>query len=361
MCISGIYAFTNTSILSIKNDINTGAVNIELKEYTIVDGKEALYKDSDEKSVMPGQVISLIPRIINSGDSCYVRAKVSYENKITKTLAETNIENSNENWVKHGDYWYYKNALKPGEQVELFKELTIPTDISNDQQGKYLELNIVAEALQAENFIPDFNSDSPWNNINVEKASGEPYKTDKVQLNSSVKIEYENNAELYMTVPDDFFSKLGHVLPGDNLTQEITLNNTTSDDVEYFVSTVGKEDISEKEANFLKSLKLTISQGNTLIYEGSLYPLDKVSLGSYKTKSTSKIKFNITIPSELGNEYANFNTLMKWNFSVNGKDKVIPKSPQTGDIKVQVAFTIFFISALGLVLVLVAERRNKRK
>ena len=47
MCISGIYAFTNTSILKIQNKVNTGAINIVLKEYTIENGVETLYSDSE--------------------------------------------------------------------------------------------------------------------------------------------------------------------------------------------------------------------------------------------------------------------------------------------------------------------------
>ena len=176
MCISGIYAFSNISILSIENEINTGAVNIELQEYTIIDENEALFNDSESESVVPGQVISLIPRITNSGDSCYVRVSVKYEdeNNIERTLAPNNIENSSEEWVRQGDYWYYKNILKSGDKVDAFTKLTIPTDISNKLQGKYLQMSITAEAVQSDNFSPDFNSESPWKNINVEKATFRP-------------------------------------------------------------------------------------------------------------------------------------------------------------------------------------------
>ena len=51
MFISGIYAFTNLSILSIKNEINTGAVKIELQEYTVSNGTETLYDKSDSEKL----------------------------------------------------------------------------------------------------------------------------------------------------------------------------------------------------------------------------------------------------------------------------------------------------------------------
>ena len=87
MCISGIYAFTNISISTIENDINTGAVNIELKQYTTNNnGKEVMYNEN-EKTVLPGEVISIIPRVSNLGDSCYIRAKFSYTNINNTTVA----------------------------------------------------------------------------------------------------------------------------------------------------------------------------------------------------------------------------------------------------------------------------------
>ncbi len=367
MCISGIYAFTNADILSIKNDINTGAVSIELQEYTISDGKEVLYNDGDEQSVVPGQVISLIPRITNSGDSSYIRAKLSYtsDNNNAKNVAESYIDNSDKNWEKHGEYWYYKKMLEPGEKIDIFKNLTIPNDISNEYQGKILQLNIVVEAIQSENFNPNFNSDSPWNGINAEKATVNSYKMDKIQMSSNVKIEYENRAELYMNVPDNFFSKLGHILPGDVITQEVKINNTTSDEVEYFVSTKKADGLSVEENELLEKLNLNISVDDKTIYDGKVYDLDKVSIGKYKSKASQSIKFTITVSSELGNDYTNLNASMNWKFAVSAKEKVKPPkisvpSPQTGDLKTQIAFGLFFTSAIGLIIILFVERRNKK-
>lgn len=99
MCISGIYAFTNSSILKYKNDINTGAIKIELKEYTIKDGQESIYTDS-ETTVLPGQIISLIPKITNLGDSSYVRAKLNYtsEDEGLIQITDENISGMDSNW-----------------------------------------------------------------------------------------------------------------------------------------------------------------------------------------------------------------------------------------------------------------------
>ena len=368
MFISGIYAFTNLSILSIKNEINTGAVKIELQEYTVSNGTETLYDESDSEKVMPGQVISLIPRVSNIGDPCYIRAKVSYSKEDSELVNVDRIDNVSDDWIKKGEYWYYKPILQSGKKIDIFKTFTIPTDMPNDYQGKEIQVNITAEAIQADSFKPDFDSESPWNKVKVQKASDDVYKFDKVQLNTNAKIEYENNAQQYIEVPENFLGKLGHLVPGEVVEQDINLNNSTSKEIEYFVTVKKESGLSDKQLNLLKNLKLSISVDNKAVYEGNLYDIDKISLGKYLSKQSDKAKFTVKMPEELGNEYSVLNTSINWLFSVDGKDPVIPKkdpevvpSPQTGDTKIQIALTVFLISAIGLIIVLIVERRVRKR
>lgn len=389
MCVSGIYAFTNSTIVNVKNELNTGVVKIELNEYSKnVDGTESLYNDVN-LNVLPGQVISLIPRISNLGDSSYVRAKIGYSNSdnSTATLTQDEINGISTKWLKKGDYWYYTEPLKSGENVDIFSSVTIPANLSNDYQGKEFKLDITAEAVQAENFKPDFDSNSPWNGIEAKDASVENYKTDKIQKNNSTKVEYENNADSYIEVPDNFFNKLGRVMPGDVLIDEVTIQNKTSKEVEYYVSTEKGNELSDTETELLEKLRLNITSDNKKIYEGKLDKIDNLSLGKYTKNEASKLLFTITVPEELQNEYANLSATLNWKFSVKVPDdekqdepekeeqkddkpveepkeeKTNPPSPQTGDVKIKVAVGIFLISAIGLIVIIIAERklRNKEK
>lgn len=362
MCISGIYAFSNTSILSLKNEVNTGAINIELKEYTIKQGQEFLYTDN-ETAVLPGQIISLIPRISNIGDASYVRAKLAFtsEDEGLVQLSDDDVKGMSENWVKIGEYWYYKNIINSGENIDLFKEVIIPIDIPNEFQGKSIELNITAEAIQANNFSPDFNSSSPWNGINATE-SNTTYHSDKIQINSKAVIEYENSANLYINVPENFFHKLGHILPGDTISEEITINNTKESEVEYFLSTDKVDGTSQKSLELLEKLQLKIISPNGVIYDGKAYKIDNCSLGKYSPKTLTNLKFTITVPIELDNEYADLMSEMKWSFSVEKQqEKTEEKSPQTGDYKFKIAITIFAISTIGLIVVLYFEKKQKDK
>lgn len=367
MFISGIYAFTNLSILSIKNEINTGAVRIELNEYIVNNGAEVLYEEGNLENVMPGQEIPLIPRISNIGDECYIRAKISYSKDDNQFVNVDNIDNKSGDWIKKEGYWYYKKILKSGDNVDIFKSFIVPLDMPNDFQGKYVQLNVTAEAIQANNFKPDFNSESPWYKVKTQKATADSYQLDKIQLSTNAKIEYENNAQKYIEVPENFLGQLGHLIPGDIVEQEIQLNNTTSDDVEYFVTVKKQSDLSDRQSNLLKNLKLNISVDNKTVYEGSLYDVEKVSLGKYLNNQTAKAKFSVSVPVDLGNEYSALSTSINWLFSVNGKEievvkeepQIVP-SPQTGDTKVQIALTVFIISAIGLVIVLFLERKIRK-
>ena len=73
MSISGIYALTNEVINSTESTVSTSYVDIEIKEYN---GNNTEFTE-DGKHVMPGEDISLVPRINNLGIDCYIRAKIS--------------------------------------------------------------------------------------------------------------------------------------------------------------------------------------------------------------------------------------------------------------------------------------------
>lgn len=364
MLVSGIFAFSNVYILTVKNEVNTGAVKIGIEEYTISNGKEILFNEDDVQSVVPGQEISLIPKISNMGDACYIRAKISYskENESNST-SFTQIGKMSNDWIVKDNYYYYKTIVQNGEKVDFFKSLKIPEDMTNEYQGKSIIFNITVEAIQAENFTPDFDANSPWKGVAVEKASDETYNIDKVQISSNAKVEYENGAQKYIDVPENFFGKLGHLVPGDNISHEVKINNTTSEEVECFVS-LGKEaDLSERVTNLLNQLKLSISVDGKIVYEGSLLDVEKTSLGKYLSKKTATAVFTIKVPEELGNEYSTLNTSINWNFSVDGKDieKTVVPSPKTGDMKIKVALGIFVAAAIGLIVALFANKRIKNQ
>lgn len=167
--VSGIIAYFTDTLIAI-NNVKMDKVDISIKEYTLKDGKEKLW--NEHIVVVPGEKISKIPRISNDAAECYIRAAISFSknDETISSLTEKNINGISEDWIKIGNYYYYKNVLKRESSVDLFQSITIPSNWDNQYASKGLSVTIIVDAVQAKNFIPDFQSQYPWGkDIVIEK------------------------------------------------------------------------------------------------------------------------------------------------------------------------------------------------
>ena len=132
---------------------------------------------------MPNQRITKDPTILVKQDSqpAYIRAKID----IPELEGEAEEEllkgiNINSRWVKgENDYYYFQNIVNPGEEVKFFTKVTIPSTWNNDYVNKKFQINVTAEAIQADNFEPnrnDLNEISGWNGVNAETYTGPEFK-----------------------------------------------------------------------------------------------------------------------------------------------------------------------------------------
>lgn len=151
------------------NVVTFGQVDVELTEPKFEELTNHTNKVND---VYPGQTIEKDPTISvasNSSDA-YIRAKISYTNQLTKeeqAELEANLT-MKAGWAKSADgYYYYHDIVKPNNSVILFDTVTIPDDWDNVYAEKTFEIDIVAEAIQADNFTPTYNQDKSkvtgWN------------------------------------------------------------------------------------------------------------------------------------------------------------------------------------------------------
>ena len=105
LVMTGVYgAFTDR--LSVTSHIVTGDVHIGIQEFTRINKIEKNY--TDPGTILPGMKISKIPRIINKGMPCWIRARLIFSNKrdSVEGLDESNIKGISEKWIKKGDYYY---------------------------------------------------------------------------------------------------------------------------------------------------------------------------------------------------------------------------------------------------------------
>lgn len=143
------------------NVVTFGQVDIDLTEPNFKALTENTYSMDN---VYPGQTIKKDPTITvkSSSSEAYIRAKITFSNQLTQE-EQTKLEDSfsiKTGWAKSTDgYYYYKNIVDPGQVIVLFDSITIPSDWDDDSADKTFEIDVVAEAIQADNFTPEYSED----------------------------------------------------------------------------------------------------------------------------------------------------------------------------------------------------------
>ena len=196
------------------------------------------------------------------------------------------------------------------------------------------------------------------------------------------KVTYEGGAEKFVYLPGseytetDLFENFKGVMPGDVITQEITVQNnyTKAEKVKIYLRAVLHDEqgnpLSEEVAksedvvsmqDFLSQLTMTVKQGDKVLFSASPDELDglkeNVLLGTFPGKSYTKLVVELSVPIELGNEYANRVGEVDWVFTA----EEVTKTVQTGDdsdlILWAALMTLSLVTAAGVILSL--NRKNK--
>lgn len=331
MCGSGaaIYAMTETSVT---NQISTGIVDIELEEYQVRDGEEQPYEDV--KDVLPGQVISKIPRIHNAGNDCYIRVKLALEG----TEETIELQELGENWIEGKDgYLYYTEILETGEETDLFQSVRIPEDFAQEEESVF-RLKIGAEGIQSRNFVPDFDADAPWGAVEIQQCRKEgQYDITSFQQasNQSLEVVYQGNSKTLFSDPDDFFVNFPVMLPGDTYEETAALRNTDKKPVKLYFRSYAEDGGNN---DLLDQVRLTITTeiaGRTeTLYEGPLKAealSENRLLGEIPAEDAGKFHFQLSVPKELDNAYTVLTNQVKWIFSTEPIEPLTPV--QTGEMR----------------------------
>lgn len=361
MSISGIYALRNQTTNGIPS---TGIVDIKIQTYESDNNKEIVY-DEQEKKVMPGDIISLTPKIHNLGENCYLRVKVDYVDDNTNFLDY--ITGFSNDFKKYGDYYYYDKVLNSNETVKIFDTIKIPEYITKNAKNNKINLVITAQAIQEKNFEPDYTLIDPWKDITPTQVVNDAYNINSDRQYSKISIIYENSTNEDILVKDNFGENLKIAMPGDVHTNSIDIRNNNKESAKYYL----RFDTNEKNNNeheLLNKIKLIITnQKGQVIYNGNLRNKEKILLGEYASNESDKLDFKISIPAELGNEYVNLNPEITLIFSSDNNKKETSEdnkkttvNPKTGD-SIDVAITMFLFSSIGLIIVMILGYIEKRK
>jgi len=196
-------------------------------------------------------------------------------------------------------------------------------------------------------------------------------------------VTYENQAEKFVFAPGseysltDLFTNYKGVMPGDKLTQKVTVRNDASEkiDVEIFMRALGATDLKNPEdgikdvsqaasQDFLEEMTLTVVQdGNSELFHApadqTAQLTDWVSLGKFDSGAEVDLDVTLSVPLSMGNDCQSKIGALDWQFKV--VETPIPQETKTGDnFNIILPITLMCIAAVAIIMILMRRRKQEQ-
>ena len=190
------------------------------------------------------------------------------------------------------------------------------------------------------------------------------------------KVTYSGNSGEFIFAPGsdhsptDLFPNFKGVMPGDHLTQQITVRNDASKEikVDIYIRALGAHEGSEKFLSQL-GLKVEKSAENEMAYmfnakaNETAQLADWVHLGTLYSGGEVNLDVILDVPVELDNEFQNQIGYLDWEFKIEESpvDEDDPVPPPTGDDSHIGVYLTVGIGAVLLIFILLIVRRRERE
>ena len=190
------------------------------------------------------------------------------------------------------------------------------------------------------------------------------------------KVTYSGNAGNFVFEPGsdhsltDLFPNFKSVMPGDTLTQKITVKNDANNKVKVkiYMRSLGAH---EDSVEFLSQLGLKVakSEENEMAYmfdataNETAQLTDWVYLGTLYSGGEVNLDVTLNVPVELPNEFQNKIGYLDWEFMIEEfpVEEGDPKPPQTGDNSHMGLWFALMISSLAMLIILLVWRKKDKE
>ena len=190
------------------------------------------------------------------------------------------------------------------------------------------------------------------------------------------KVTYSGNAGNFVFEPGsehsltDLFPNFKGVMPGDTLTQQITVKNNADNKVKVkiYIRSLGAH---EDSVDFLSQLGLKVakSEENKMAYmfdakaNETAQLTDWVCLGTLYSGGEVNLDVTLTVPVELDNEFQNSIGYLDWEFMIEEfpMEEGDPKPPQTGDHSHMGLWFALMIGSFTMLIILLFWRKKDKE
>lgn len=163
----------------------------------------------------------------------------------------------------------------------------------------------------------------------------------------------------------DLFLALKGVMPGDRVTEQITIKNHANHRVyvRIYLRALGAVEGSEALLSQLNLQVQQVGQANRLFEapaDQTAQLTDWVLLGTFLSGAEVKLDVTLDVPKTLGNEYQNSLGALEWEF--RAEEYPLPNGPSTGDdTPLGLYMAMMGGSALLLLFLLLGGKRRKKR
>ena len=190
------------------------------------------------------------------------------------------------------------------------------------------------------------------------------------------KVTYSKNAGDFVFEPGsdhsltDLFPNFKSVMPGDTLTQKITVKNDADNKVKVkiYMRSLGAH---EDSVEFLSQLGLKVakSEENEMAYmfdataNETAQLTDWVCLGTLYSGGEVNLDVTLNVPTSLDNEFQSKIGYLDWEFMIEEfpVEPDDPKPPQTGDNSNMGLWFALMISSLAMLIILLFWRKKDKE